>query len=441
MTTDEEPKTKNETQIAAIDSRSTVVRAALIAGVITALAFGWYSVRWQIANMLASLTVATESNAEQVADFSVALSPNDPITNWFAASVATRNFTPENIEKSLRRYEQAVRLAPNDFRWWIELGRAYEQADKMENAEKALLEAVRLAPNYTFPHWQLGNFYLRQGRDTEAFAELKKAADNNVVYREQVFSIAWDYYGKDTKTLEDLAGDSASIKASLAKFYAVKERSDDSLRIWNSLSPEDKQQYSDIAKLIAQAFYEKRFYRSAVQFVQQLGIEPNAKQETFENGGFETPVNNETSQVYFGWKYIPVEKIEVKSDPTQKHEGARSLRVFFNGFSGVELGNLFQIIAVESGARYRMSFWLKTENLKSAGTPTFEIINANDDKIIATGKAFPTETNDWQQIQIDFAAPANAEAVTIRTARAYCGTGCPIAGTIWLDDFRLEKLK
>lgn len=441
MTTDEEQKTKEEEQIAVLDSRSLIVRLALVACVLLALAFGWFSIRWQLGNMLAELTLPTDPQAAEIARIAVNLSPNDPITNWFAASVATGVFTPENVEASVKSYERAVRLAPYDFRWWIELGRAYEQAGRLENAENALQHSVKLAPNYTFPHWQLGNFYLRQGRDTEAFSELKKAADNNVVYREQVFSIAWDYYEKDTKILEALAGDASSVKASLAKFYAFKERPDDSLRVWNSIPEADKKKHDDIARLIAQSLYDKRFYGASVHFIRELGIEPNSKAEAVENPGFEDPSINEKKQVYFSWKVLPVEKVDVNTDPNQKHEGNRSLRFAFSGFSGIQLTNLYQMIIVQAPARYRLSFWVRTENLKSAGTPTLEIFNAADDKIIAVGKPFPTGTNDWQQFQIEFTAPANAEAVMLRTSRIYCGNGCPIVGTMWLDDFNLEKIK
>ena len=95
--------------------------------------------------------------------------------------------------------------------------------------------------------------------------------------------------------------------------------------------------------------------------------------------------------------------------------------------------------SVEPNKKYTLSFWLKTEDLKSAGTPTIEIINANDGKLITASKSFPTGTNGWQQITVDFNAPENAEAVTVRTGRAYCGDHCPIFGIFWYDDFQLKK--
>ena len=441
MTTDEKQKAPDETQIASLDARTMPVRAALVLAVMAAILFGWYSIRWQLGNMFASLTLPTAANAREVSGLAKSMSPNDPMTNWFAASVETEGFSAQNIDNALRGFQQTVRLAPFDFRWWIQLARAYENAGDMQKAEAAMLQAAKLAPNYTLPRWQLGNFYVRQGRETEAFAELQKVAESNAVYREQVFSILWDYYEKDTAKLEQIAGSSAPVRASLAKFYAARESAENSLRVWNSLSPEEKERHQDVAKLIAQALYDKRFYRSAVQFVHQIGVEFNAQLETVENASFENLINDESTPVYFGWRVVPVEKIEVKTDSNQKHEGSRSLRLLFTGFAGIELNNIYQVVAVNSNQRYRLVFWVKSEDLKSAGTPSLEIVNSNDDKLVASSKPFPSGTADWQQMQVEFTTPANAEAITIRTARSYCGNACPIQGTLWMDDFKLEKMK
>lgn len=152
--------------------------------------------------MLAEMTSSSEPNARDIAQLANGLAPADPSVKWLIAATEKDVFTPEKIAASLLGYEQTVRLAPYDFRWWVELGRANEQADKPEAAEKAYLRAIALAPEYTYAHWQLGNFYLRQNRDDDAFAELRKAAASNTIYRQQIFSIAWDFYNKDTTKLE-----------------------------------------------------------------------------------------------------------------------------------------------------------------------------------------------------------------------------------------------
>lgn len=414
------------------------MRVALLAMILAALVFGWFAVRWQLGNMLAELTVSTDPNAKDIGQLAQSLAPGDPLATWLVASTEKDVFTPEKIESSLAKYEETVRLSPYDYRWWVELGRAREQSTTPELAEAAYLRAVELAPTYTYPHWQLGNFYLRQNRSEEAFTELKKAAQNNLRFRQQVYSIAWDFYEQDKARLEAIAGEFSDAKVGLAQFYASKGMAEDSLRIWNTLSEEEKKQNDVIAKLVAQILWDNKRFRSAVEFVRETGIEPEAKAEAVQNGGFEAAIGKPEA-TYFGWKISPVEKMTVQLDASQKREGRRSLRVNFSGFSAPQLNNIFQIAAVEPGANYRLRFWLKTEDLKSAGPPVVEILDSKDSRLLAASKPFPTGTNDWQEVTIDFTAAEEAEGIFIRTARAYCGDACPIIGTVWYDDFRLEK--
>lgn len=426
--------TKDKEQIKILDSHKTSIRIGILAAIVFALVFGWFAIRWQLGNMLGELTSPTDQNATEAAQLAINFAPNDPLANRLFANTQIAN------SDLLEGFEKVIKLSPNDFRWWIEFGRAREQAENYPAAENAFQRAVELAPNYTIPHWQLGNYYLRQNRIDEAFAELKKAAENNSLYREQVFSIAWSYFEKDTVKLEQIVGNSAINRVDLVRFYAFKERPEDSLRIWNTLSEEDKKSSLTDAGIVARVLYDKRFYREAIEFVSQFGIEPEAKAETIQNAGFEKPIG-ESDNTFFGWRVSPVAKMEVKLDTNFKHEENRSLRVSFNGYADAALYNIYQTVTVEPKTNYRLSFWVRTENLKSGGTPNLEIYNAADSKSIATSAAFPVGTNDWQQIKIEFAAPENAEAVVLRTTRTFCGDNCPIFGTFWYDDFKLERLK
>lgn len=429
---------EKQIQIEFLDARSTLVKVGLIAMILVAVVFGWFAIRWQIGNMLAEMTIPGEPNAKQIGQLAQNLASGDPLATWLAASTEKDVFTPEKIESSLEKFEDTVRLAPNDYRWWVELGRAREQSSMSESAESAYLRAVELAPTYTYPHWQLGNFYLRQNRSEEAFAELKKAAQNNLRFRQQVYSIAWDFYDKDKNRIEAIAGEFSDAKVGLAQFYAARQMPEDSLRIWNTLTPEEKQQNESVAKLVAQILWNEQKYRSAVEFVRETGLEPSAKGETIQNGSFEDAVGK-PEETYFGWKISNEEKLGVQLDAAQKHDGRRSLKVRFSGYSVPQIGNILQIVSVAPKTNYRLSFWLKTEDLKSAGPPVLQILDSKESRLIADSKPFPTGTNEWQEIKIDFTTPDNAEGIFVRTGRAYCGDSCPIVGSFWYDDFKLEK--
>lgn len=414
------------------DRRAQFLAAGLV---LAALAAAWYAVSWQIGNMLADLTPPSQENSKEIAGLAVNLAPSDPAARWLAATKEKENFSSESIDKAALMFGDVVRRSPNDYRWWIELGRAYEQAEKPEIAEAALRRAVKLAPAYAFPRWQFGNFYLRQNRTAEAFAELKKATEGSLPFREQVFTLAWDYFDKDPAKLEQLVADTPDVKASLAYFYAVRNSPADALRVWNTLSTEDKAANPVTARTIAQGFFDKGYFRESLEFARQSGLDPQARIEAITNGGFETSVGSDGS--LFAWKLSRNEgKLDIATDSAVKHGGGRSIRFSFRGYAKPELSNLSQFVAVRSSQKYKITFWVRTENLRSGGGPLLEVVSANDGTLLASSRAFEGTSNDWQQMTLDITTPENCSGIVIRTGRSPCSE-CPIFGTFWYDDFSI----
>jgi len=422
-----------------INSKPTLVRAFLGIALLAGLLFGWIGVRRQIGSMLADIGSPSDSNSEDIASVARGMAPTDPRTAWLQASIAKNVLTPERSKLAIGLFEESVRLSPGDYRWWIELARAYEQNGQGPEAETAFKKAEQIAPVYAFVKWQMGNFYLRQNRTDEAFATLKGATLNNHAYREQAFSLAWDFFDKDPVKLEQIAGDQPEVYAELALFYAARGRAADSVRVWNRLSEEDKAAYPNITKVMAQGLYDKRFFAQSLEFARQVGIDSESEPYTITNPGFESAISN-PDETFFGWRLTKNEgKLDIAPDSSVKHSGSRSLRFGFRGYAKAELYNVFQTVVVEPNKNYRLRFWVRTEGLKSAGGPQMEIVNANDDKLMVASRPFTAGTNDWQEVEITFTTPANCTGVTIRTARTFCGDNCPIVGTIWYDDFSLTN--
>lgn len=435
-------------QILYINTRGAGARVVLLATVLVTVAFGWFAVRWQLGNMLGEITTPTDPDAEALSLMAKSLSPYDPLTSWLLASARYNPSDPESIKQYAEALEEVVRRSPYDNRWWIELGRAYEQAGQAERAEKAFAKAVELAPNYTYPHWQRGNFLLRAGRGEEAFAELKLSAKLSSIYREQVFSVAWDYYDRDASKLDALAGSDPEMLAGLTKFYASREKADEALISWSRLSPDERERNRAVGALVARALFEKRYFRVAAEFARDLGLEPEATVGGIVNGGFETQLS-ERPENLFGWYLIKKDKVEIRQDQIVKKSGQKSLRMNFKGFSGGELANLFQYFAVDAGASYRLRFFIKTEDLRSQSPVTVDVagINAVDLRksevvpdTLATA-SFPNGTSDWQEVVLEFNTLEGVQGLQVRFNRISCGEGCFIYGSLWVDDMKLERVR
>src|SRR5689334_15658284 len=131
-----------------LETKTTKARIVLAVIVLSACAFAWFAVRWQLGEMLAEQTSVSDPNATELASVAVSLSPTNSLALSFRAGVANDLFSPENIERSVNLYQNVVRHAPVDFRWWGELARAYEQAGRYDAAESSFKRAVELAPAY-----------------------------------------------------------------------------------------------------------------------------------------------------------------------------------------------------------------------------------------------------------------------------------------------------
>jgi tetratricopeptide (TPR) repeat protein len=405
-------------------------RIAIFGTVLFALFFGWAAIRMQIGSMIAGLTAPADPNAGPASELAMRLVSNDPAATWLRANVT-------GGDAGLRLLEETVRLSPFDYHWRVELARAYEQNDRPELAEKEFERAAELAPNYAFVHWHLGNFYLRQERVDDAMSEFRRAAENNRTYREQVFSLTWDYFDKDPAKVEDLASDTADSRAALALFFAARGEASESLRIWNQLTAEQKSANPETARAIALGLFQQKHFAESLEFARQLGIDAEARPYEVTNPGFERTIGSRDDSL-FGWKITRSDaRFDASVDPSVRHEGGRSLKLSFRSYTKPELYNIYQTVVVEPGTSYRLSFWVRTENLKSSGPPLLEVLNANDDKMLASTRSYSTGTNDWQQISVEFRTPANCSAVTLRTARSFCGDQCPIIGTVWYDEFAL----
>lgn len=429
----------NSEQLKFINSQNLAVRGALILTIILAIAGGYFGVRWQLGQALAESFVPGAENSLQTAIAAISLAPRNSFTHSISAKVQQGRTLADITTKARQDNENAVRFSPNDYRYWLDLGRAREQSGERESGEAALRRSVALAPNYAYPRWLLGNLLLRADKRDEAMNEFKRVAATHSTLRQQVFYLVWETSGGDAEQLKQMFGDTPQVRAALAVFYAGKNLPAESVKMWQSLSAEEKAEHREAGKNALRANYEKLNFHAATVFARDLEIE-DAEIGKVTNGGFESEIGK-SSDAIFGWHVDQIKGVEISLDLRDPREGKRSLRMTFSGYAEPTLNAMPQFIAVQPNAKYRLNFAVKTAELKSAGTPILEVADVKTLKTLAACHPFPTGSNGWQNVSIDFATPADAQAVLIRTTRAFCGAGCPIVGSVWYDDFKLERLE
>ena len=421
-----------------------LLRLLLVVPIALALVGAWYAGRWYLGNTIAEFTPRVEERAMDSAHTALKLAPDDPLSHWSAGQVEMKGFAPGQLAEAVKHFEEAVSLSPNDYRLWMDLGRAREQSGDSTGGEKALRRAVELAPSYAYPRWFLGNLLLRQGRVEEAFAELRRASETDERLRPQVFNQAWYTYGEDVRALERAVGDSARARAALVAYLIDRERIDEALKVWAGLNLLEKKEQRETGNALVKALVAAKRYRAVLDVARDLappGANLPVVGQVF-NGSFESDAGAVVANI-FGWQINPSSEVQIAIDPHTGHQSSRSLRVVFNAPTRLLFNNISQLIVVEPATRYRFECYALTRNLKTAGAPTIEIIDGTKGDTLGTSQPLSIDNHEWQHVTIDFQTPDGAQAVTLRTSRASCGpkmSVCPILGMAWYDDFNLQRI-
>src|SRR5215203_3369657 len=204
-------------EVAHISVRKLPLKILLILLLLAAGVWSYYVVRWFLGNTLAEYFDPNEGTLD-AAHMSARMAPGDPLTHWRIAQVSQKTLPLDQQAAAIAEYEKAVSLSPNDYRFWMTLGTAQEQAGNSAKAELALKRAVELAPAYSYPRWYLGNLLLRNGRYDEAFAELRIASETDSNLQPQLFNLIWQVYSNDPEALKKAVGQTASARAQFALY-------------------------------------------------------------------------------------------------------------------------------------------------------------------------------------------------------------------------------
>lgn len=85
----------------------------------------------------------------------------------------------DKMEEAEKAIEEAIQLNPDEVLAYINLGNLLDQVGKKEEAEKAYQKAISIDPKNVRAHYNLGLLYSEQGKLKEARKELTKAIELN----------------------------------------------------------------------------------------------------------------------------------------------------------------------------------------------------------------------------------------------------------------------
>jgi tetratricopeptide (TPR) repeat protein len=429
-------------QVATVEIRAVWARVLLLVPLALVVVGVWFGMRWCIANTMAEWL--PDIGAAQAA---ARLAPDDPQAHFTIGRLRERSFLPEELPEAARQYEEAARLSPNDFRLFMELGRVRGLIGDARGGEQALRRAAELAPNYPEPRWYLGNLLLRQGRVEEAFAELRRAGDASPEkFRPQVLELSWRFYNADIPSVLKAVGNSAGARGQLMDYLINQKQLDNARQLWQGFNADERQPLRATGEKLMLRFLEAKRFHDVQAMHTELsvidGTPTNAARERLTNGGFEAAVGAPGTSP-FEWQVVPLAGVQMGLDERVRQEGTRSLRLALNSSGTLNFRNISQLVTVAPQARYRLEYYVRTEDLKGASTLAVEIVDPAQPEraLVASEPLRIGTTGDWQAVALDFTTGAQSQAVTLRVVSLPClAATCPIFGKVWYDNFNLQRL-
>ncbi len=115
------------------------------------------------------------------------------------------------------------------------------------------------------------------------------------------------------------------------------------------------------------------------------------------------------------------------------HSDRASLR--FEGFGRYEHGHgrVMQEIQVQRHRCYRLSCWVKTQELEAEGSFRVLVLGPNDRDLAPYDPQIPS-TSDWRRVVMGF------NSLDCEKVRVYAGVWGGKAGRFWIDDFAIEEV-
>jgi Tfp pilus assembly protein PilF len=345
-----------------------------------------------------------------------------------------------NAAEAAKEYAHAAALRPQHYLLWLDLGRARDQAEDTEGAIVALREAVRLAPFFAQPRWQLANVLFRAGRYEEAFPELRRAIAGDSTLLPLGLELAWAASNGDVRAVEQLIQPTNSTaRLTLARFLAKHGKALEAVVLFRGTDAiNEADQKALLSELLAAKEYAAAYEVWASG--RQGADKSNHGIAAMTDGGFEGKISR--NDPGFGWQANwSVSTVRIELDGAEHKEGARSLRFLWNGKSNPLSQLLTQTVVVEPNASYRLSFAALTKSISSGGMPLVVVSDASSSEYRVLGQSAPISESEreWHDYAVEFKTGEATTAVLISLQRQPCASEpCPIFGRLWLDSFDLK---
>lgn len=366
------------------------------------------------------------------------LEPGNPEHWYLLGRFWQYNLEDPDPQKAIQDYGISLGFDPRSGRTWSELGTAYELEGDIPAAQNAFLHAKEVYPLSAEVAWRYGNFLLRQGLTSGAFAEIHQAVVADPHRGAEAFSRCLRVEPNVDVILDRVLPASAAVYADVLRDLAVDKQLDNALKVWNRLVKLHPHLRLEDSYPLVNALLERKDAAQALGVWNQatdfagLSALRNPPTSAIWDGGFELGVSGST----FAWSYNPVAAdVEITPDSSEKHSGKRSLRLMFDGKTNINFVDVCQYSVVRPATNYRFSAWIRTAGITTDQGPRFILAGTGtrDHSSVVTPDVHGTQP--WTRIEVPWTSGSEEQLLRVCLLRYPSElAGGDIQGSAWVDD-------
>jgi tetratricopeptide (TPR) repeat protein len=362
--------------------------------------------------------------------------------NWYRLGRYRQlDFDHPDLKLAISYYRRAVELDPPSPFYKLDLATALEMAGDNAEAEKYFRAAQANYPISGEVSWRYGNFLLRQQRLPEAYTEIHRAVLVDPKLLPSAVSRAWRSDPDVQVLLDQILPDTPDGGWDAVEFLTQAQQTAAALAVWNHfIAKKPSLRRASLFSFLDLLVAQDKFEEAGAAWHQALSLQgapanSSAGGSLVYDGGFES----ELSGGGFGWRQQDITGAAFDFDTAEKHSGARSARIAFNGSQNLSYGYLYQYVLVQPLTRYKFRGFLHTDQISTDSGLRFEISDPRRQQDLDLLTTNETGTQPWTLEEVEFATGPQTHLVQI-TLRRVPSTHLDnqLSGTVWVDDVGLS---
>jgi tetratricopeptide (TPR) repeat protein len=312
------------------------------------------------------------------------------------------NFSNPDIPRAITDFEHAVKIDPLSQNYWMDLASAYDANGNDAAAEGAYEEAHKVYPASALADWNYGNFLLREGKDDEAYEEIRLAVHGDPDLLELAISRVWHSSEDVNRLLDKVIPPDADSYITALDFFSKSHQGKPALAVWQKLMALHQPVALNRTFIFFSELFEEDDSDDALAAWNEAATaagEPDLAvsgeslisdgyfQEAFPNGGL-------------GWRWQSQPGATIDFDDSTPNAKGRSVRLDFNGGANVSISEPLEYVAVEPGRTYHFHAEIRTEQITTESGMRFLISDARHSGLGIQSNNL-TGTTPWTSVDLD----------------------------------------